>query len=151
MLDELWINSGLSGRRPLFLSQGSKDSRPSRWMVRQDRPAEGQLVKHPAVPPCRTHMKCEPPHSLHPTTSHHRTLTSHTIFIPSEYSSTLKEHSSNVSCFSTFSSNSVLYAPLLFSSYKGCSSGLDFLFCFNTFQTAIAVHLFNQSMKLKMH
>lgn len=85
MLAEMYVNSGLGGRWPLLLPQGSADSRQNRWMVRQDRPAEGQLVKHPAVPPCR---KCEPPHNLHPTTSRHRTLTSHTIFIPSQYSST---------------------------------------------------------------
>ncbi|KAI4814817.1 hypothetical protein KUCAC02_005006, partial [Chaenocephalus aceratus] len=34
---------------------GSKDSTQSRWMGIQDGPAEGQLVKHPAVPPCHTH------------------------------------------------------------------------------------------------
>lgn len=109
MLDELWVNSGLGGRRPLFLPQGSEDSRPSRWMLRQDRPAEGQLVKHPAVPPCHTHKKCELPHSLHPATSRHRTLTSATTFIPSVYSSTLQDQISNVACFSTFSSNCIRF------------------------------------------
>lgn len=43
-------------------------------MVWQDRPAVGQMLKHPTVPPCHTHAKCEPPHSLHPAPLYHSTL-----------------------------------------------------------------------------
>lgn len=74
----LWVNSrqvsvGHSPFVPL-------DSRRGRWMPRQDRPAECQLVKNPAALPCHRHT----PHThVLPITSHHRTLTSHTIFIPS--------------------------------------------------------------------